>query len=298
MSDVTDLWVVIPVHNRREFTRACLASLSRQTDTRFNTVVVDDGSGDGTGEMIASNFPDVVVLVGDGDLWWSGASNLGVEHALSAGASHILLLNDDTQPCTDFVETFRRDAQSCDRCLLVARGIDRDTGTTAYSGERIDWLRARFDPVLELSDDGKMVGLHAVTHTPGRGLLVPVEAFQEVGLFDARRFPQTAADFDFSQRAARAGFSLFCDYDAVLAMYPQETGGHTFRSQPSVRNFWRHLFDRKGAGNLVYFWRYGVRNAPRRYVVPFLVVGSARRIGGYLRAWVRPSRTGAKSCSM
>lgn len=292
MIEPSRLWIVIPVHNRRDLTRRCLGRLDAQVDRAFEVVVVDDGSSDGTSEMIRHDFPGVNVLIGDGSLWWSGACNLGVRHALAHGATHVLLLNDDTEPASDMVAVLKRDAAAHERCLLVARSVDVNTGESVYTGERIDWVRGRFVPFVECDADGGLHGLHPVTHTPGRGLLVPSETFEEVGLFDARAFPQTAADYDFSQRAARAGYELFCDYDAVLSAYPEETGGSRFRGDPSIANLWRHLFSRKGAGNLPYFWRYGARHAPRSTVVPFLVAGTARRVGGYIRDWPARRRGG------
>lgn len=279
------LWVVIPVHNRVALTRKCLEALRSQTDPDFTVLVVDDGSRDGTSEMIASEFPAVLVLAGDGNLWWSGAVNTGIRLALSKGAAQVLLLNDDTEPSSDFIERIVAHGHQCGRCLLVARGVDIETGETCYSGERVDWLRAEF--VAIEPPGGQLHGLHDATHLPGRGLLVPAAAFEEVGLFDAARFPQTAADYDFSQRAARLGYRLAVDYDAVIAMYPKATGGYAMRARPSLKNMWAHLFSIKGAGNLIYFWRYGIRNCPRRYLVPFLLVGTARRVGGYVRDWAR-----------
>ena len=48
--------IVIPVHNRRELTRNCLLSLQKQTYKNFSVIIVDDGSTDGTSEMIQKEF--------------------------------------------------------------------------------------------------------------------------------------------------------------------------------------------------------------------------------------------------
>jgi GT2 family glycosyltransferase len=73
------IFIVIPVHNRRDFTRECLLSLRKQTYKNFKVIIVDDGSMDGTGDMIEKDFPEVIPLKGDGELWWTGATNMGVE---------------------------------------------------------------------------------------------------------------------------------------------------------------------------------------------------------------------------
>jgi GT2 family glycosyltransferase len=57
--------IVIPVHNRKNFTRDCLISLRDQT-IEHKTIIVDDGSSDGTREMLQVEFPEIVVIEGDG----------------------------------------------------------------------------------------------------------------------------------------------------------------------------------------------------------------------------------------
>ena len=52
----TQLSVLIASHNRRELLRRCLDSLARQTQdpATFAVIVADDGSTDGTADMVAS----------------------------------------------------------------------------------------------------------------------------------------------------------------------------------------------------------------------------------------------------
>ena len=54
--------VIIPVHNRRETTLACLRRLTADGVPAWSRiVVVDDGSTDGTGEAVRVEFPDVEI---------------------------------------------------------------------------------------------------------------------------------------------------------------------------------------------------------------------------------------------
>ena len=64
--------IVIPVHNRKQYTRDCLHSLQKQTISSYRVIIVDDGSTDGTREMLRREFPEVIVLTGDGNLFWTG----------------------------------------------------------------------------------------------------------------------------------------------------------------------------------------------------------------------------------
>jgi GT2 family glycosyltransferase len=281
-----DLHLVIPVHNRKALTRGCLAALAKQTVTGFTTIVVDDGSTDGTADMLGVEFPQTVLLRGDGSLWWSGATNLGVDWALKRQARWIMTLNDDTLPRPDFIEKMLFWAERTPHALIGAFAVDAESGKAVYGGERIRWLTAGFADLLAEIPPDKRHGLHEVTHYPGRGLLIPAEAFSSIGLFDARRFPQAAADYDFTLRARRHGFKIFSNHDAVLEIFPKESGDARLVDTRSVTNYVRHLFDLKGGGNLRRFVVFAVRNCPPWYLPMFLLAGVVRRVGGYPLRWL------------
>src|SRR5687768_17351615 len=92
------IYIVIPVHNRLDATRECLESVKSQPYKYFKVVLIDDGSTDGSSEYVKEKYPEVTVLKGDGDLWWTGATNLGVQYALQhcRENDYVLTLNNDT----------------------------------------------------------------------------------------------------------------------------------------------------------------------------------------------------------
>ena len=92
--------VVIPAHDGLELTRRCLSALEAQRPAEFETVLVDDGSTDGTTDYVRTRHPDVTVLRRDGTLWWSGAVNAGCRHAIAHGADVVVLFNNDNVDCS------------------------------------------------------------------------------------------------------------------------------------------------------------------------------------------------------
>lgn len=274
------LFVVIPVHNRREQTRGCLQRLGRQTRRDFRVIVVDDGSSDGTSEMIRSDYPDVQVLAGDGTLWWTAATNLGVKCALESGAGSVLCLNNDTQPALDLIERLLQTSAVHPDALIGASAVDTVTGRPCFTGERVRWWTAGAHSML---NDRKcsLERTIEVSHAPGRGLLIPARVFLDIGLFDARHFPQAAADYDFTHRARRAGYGIICDRGAVLSFDSANSGGAAYYRKKGCANYARHLFTRKGDGNLRTFFWYAVRNCPLILLPVCLIAGLLRRVCGY-----------------
>src|SRR5436305_883820 len=98
--------IVAPVHNRKAITLQCLKSLSRinRVGLDISIVIVDDGSTDGTTEAISSQYPDVDIVAGDGNLWFTEGTNVGIRRALSRDPEYVLLINDDQVFDSDFLK--------------------------------------------------------------------------------------------------------------------------------------------------------------------------------------------------
>ncbi len=275
------IYIIIPVFNRKALTRQCLRSLALQTYDEFQIVVVDDGSTDGTSEMLSKEFPEVNVLSGDGNFWWTKCMNAGVNFALSHQADYVLSLNNDTICPDTFLENMIFWADQKPSALIGALGVDAATQKIVYGGQKIRWHRAGYENILDTIPESSRKGLYEVTHFPGRGLLIPSEVFNIVGLFDEVHFPHYVADIDFTQRAIRHGFKVYINYDAPLLIFPDISSGNALRQHRTLGNYWRHLFSIKGKANLREFFIYAFRHCPKKYLVPYLLIGFLRRILGY-----------------
>ncbi len=275
------LYIVIPVFNRWHYTQACLESLRRQTNQAFRTVVVDDGSTDETAAGLARDFPEVQVVTGDGNLFWTAGVNAGIRQALALGATRVMTLNNDVLTAPDFVAQMLTAADQHPRAVLGAFELDATTGEALYGGERLDFrTNTRHDLLAELPA-AQRTGLHPVTYLPGRGLLVPKAVVEAIGLFDEKRLPHYLADFDYTSVARLAGFPVYCNYAAKLSTYPEESGQTLTRKQRSLKGYVQHLFGIRGGGNMLNFTRFALKNCPKPYLPYFLLNGYARRLLGY-----------------
>ncbi|OON65690.1 glycosyltransferase family 2 protein [Hymenobacter sp. CRA2] len=275
------LYIVIPVFNRWAFTRDCLLALRGQTTQAFRTIVVDDGSTDGTSTHLAAEFPEVEVVQGTGSLFWTAGVNLGIRRALAHGATHVMTMNNDVVAAPDFVAQMLRCAADNPRAVLGALELDIATGEPVYGGETFSWLTHRRRDLLQVLPPPKRQGLHPVTYLPGRGLCIPAEVLRTVGLFDERRLPHYLADFDYTSTARRHGFPVLLNYDARLSTYPDESGQEQTRKQRSLRGYYQHLFGIRGGGNLRNFTHFALKNCPPPYLPLFLLNGYTRRLVGY-----------------
>ena len=99
----SDVSVVLVCWNNKDYLEPCLISLyENELSFSFDVVVVDNGSTDGSQEMLSEKFPQALLIQNDRNVGLSTASNQGIE---ATTGRYILLLNNDTLVNQDSLET-------------------------------------------------------------------------------------------------------------------------------------------------------------------------------------------------
>lgn len=281
------IYVIIPVHNRRELTRVCLSCLRAQTETH-QVIVVDDGSTDGTATTIAQEFPDVTVLTGTGSLWWAGGTNLGIRHVLPRLNTNdfVLTLNDDTEVGPDYLARLLLAYDANKPALIGSISVDiRNPARLLYAGMRVNMVTASFtDQATDQfhNQAGQLPASQPYLSTdclPGRGMLITAGIFNAIGLFDDAHFPHHMADIDFSIRARKAGFALLVATDCVVLEHAEATALQ-LNKPVSLRVFWAALFATRSPIKIRTRYAFARRHAP---IMPiFLALDLSRIMGGYV----------------
>ncbi len=242
---------VMPVHNNLAYTKQSLTALGRSTFSSLSILLVDDGSTDGTAEVVGRDFPQVEVLRGDGSLWWAGAMSLAVEAVLSRAGpgDYLFSLNNDTRFEPDLLEKLVRASQLNSRAIVACACHNARDGQPLDVGGRFDWARARRIYSSEIVLKSQLPCVDGFDFLTSRGVLYPVEVFRRVGNFRADVLPHYHADMELSFRARQRGFRLFVCTEAVLNVYVDpETSGvhHSGHPEPvSLGQAWEILSSRK-----------------------------------------------------
>ena len=85
--------VVVVNFNGKKFLNACLDALLRQTFRDFEVILVDNGSTDGSAELIRDRYPSVILVSTGSNFGFAGGSNAGIR---AARGQFIVTLNNDT----------------------------------------------------------------------------------------------------------------------------------------------------------------------------------------------------------
>lgn len=204
------VWIIVPAHNRRDITKRCMAHLEGLGIRAWAKVlVIDDGSTDGTSEMLRERFPWVHVVNGDGHLWWGGAIRLGMKTAFADGAECVCWLNDDSLPGRGSLERLSHLAMERKAvCGGVCRTPD---GAFVYSG---GFIQKRW-PRHFCSAPDPREPLLPVEWLHGNMVAIPACVCARIGLPEGHWIKHNFADVDFTLRAHRAGIPVFLEPSAV-----------------------------------------------------------------------------------
>jgi GT2 family glycosyltransferase len=239
---ISMIYILLPIHNRRISTQRFISCLKRQSYKDYTLVLIDDGSTDGTEEMVRSQISSLKVIKGKGDWWWAGALQQGyswLKRKEVDNNSIILIINDDTVFPDNFLERGEKILNDTSDSLLLAQCYSRQTNKLIDSGVYADWEHFKFTPVFEPD---------RVNCLSTNGLFIKWKDFQAIGGFRPKLLPHYTSDYEFTIRAHRIGMKLVTHPELKLYLDEETTGYRQFKTD----NFWEFLsqyFSKKSAVN-------------------------------------------------
>ncbi len=239
------VFVLLPVHNRREITRQFVACLAAQTHPRTQLIVIDDGSTDGTAAMVMQALPKAVIIKGDGNWWWSGSMQRGYEWLLRHAPGNddvVLLANDDIRFEPDFLKRAITRLQGQPDALLGSRLLHRKGDVPLETGVHANLRRFTFRSVKPEE---------AIDCLPTRALFLRWSDMRRLGGFHPRLLPQYWADYEYTLRARRLNLRCVTSGDVTINANMETTGHHDLDALTG-RKFVRSLFSVKTPLNPVY----------------------------------------------
>ena len=218
---------VVLTYDGRDLALQAIASLGEMTGPAFDTILVDNGSSDGTAAAVAAAFPDVAVVRTEENLGAAGGYNLGFGTALDRGYDYLLVLNNDIAVHPAMLAELLAVAERDPRigCVGPKTYDFWDRRRLASAG---GILRFRESVTCERGqgelDHGQYDRDEEVAYLNGCGMLIRREALAAAGLWDPV-FHLSVEDADWCTRARRAGFSCWYAHRAILYhMVSQATG--------------------------------------------------------------------------
>lgn len=93
--------IIVLNWNGKESLRHCLSSIQRVVYKPLEVIVVDNGSSDGSADMVRRKFPKTILLENQKNLGYAGGNNVGIRKSTG---DYVFILNNDTEITNDFLE--------------------------------------------------------------------------------------------------------------------------------------------------------------------------------------------------
>lgn len=261
------LSIVIVTYNSASVIRNCLGSIpggwggdsASAVGDEVETIVVDNGSTDGTVELIKGEFPWVRLLCGHGNLLFAGGNNYGFQQA---AAPLIFMLNPDTVVHPGALKALAHFAAAHPEAGMIAPRTVNPDGSLQHNTFRFPSLRTAFYGFFEMLApmDSPQNGRYPpedyervrdVEHILGATLLFRRELYEQLPGMD-EKFGIYFEETDWCYRAHRAGWKLLYTPEATIT----HLGAHSTSKAPekSSAQFYQSqsYFYRKNYGLLKY----------------------------------------------
>lgn len=206
MSDRVEIIVVN--WNRWRTTLRCLHSLDALDYRPYHTVVVDNGSTDGSELCIRRERPDIEIVQAGANLGYAGGNNIGLRRALERTAPFVWILNNDGLPESGALRELMACMETEQRLGVLASRV------CTVEGQHQDELAFSTTAVgCLIPDEIACAGCvtsgdyHEVAVVAGPSLLLRTDALRDVGLFDESYF-HFFEEVDLVERARRAGWKV------------------------------------------------------------------------------------------
>lgn len=274
------LYVILPVHNRRCITEKFIRALISQTYSNYKLILVDDGSTDGTAEMVLSYLPESVVLRGDGNLWWAGALQKAYDwlREYATDEDICLIINDDVTFDENFLEIGVNKISSMEKTLLLAYCYKRDNFDLIDRGVNFDYRTLSFKQVERIEE---------INCLSTRGLFLRFKDFKEIGGFYPKLLPHYLSDYEFTIRAYRKGFRLLTSENLKLYLDTSATGVHHIENYKSFFEYYAIYFSNRNSLNPLHWINFVVLAVPFPYKILHVLKISLRMIRDLLKPFVR-----------
>jgi GT2 family glycosyltransferase len=274
-----DLSIIIVSYNTKEITTDCLKSVIKYTkDLKYEIIVVDNGSQDGSVERLtelSQKYPQVVFINAKANLGFGKANNLG---AKNAKGEYLLLLNSDTlvfdNAIKESLDSLKQipdcGAFSC-KLLNADKSVQASGGHFPTFGNVFAWqffiddlpligrLIPSFHPQLASYDKNKQMDW-----ITGAFMIISHQVFDKVNGFDENIFMYTE-EMELCFRLTKFGYKTIYHISPTIIHLGGASGGSVFALTSEVKN-------------MIYFWKKHKPSWQLPFIKAFFYIGSLLRL--------------------
>jgi len=226
------IYICFPVYNRIQLTIKCIESILTSTFKDYKIVILDDGSTDGSTEIINETYPDIIILKGDGTFFWAKGMNTCLEYVLTISNDNdfVLMLNNDVEIEETTLNELIFKYQSlntecilgCFNLIIDNKNCIENSGYIIKKYGFIQNLNPRFKHYAKI--DSVKEELIKVDSLAAKGAFLSIKIIKKIGLIDEYHFRQYHGDSTYFYRTNIYNIPIFIYVNAKLYSHLYLTG--------------------------------------------------------------------------
>lgn len=269
---------MIPTYNRSILLNRLITSIDNQELPHYvslSILVVNDGSTDDTLTSLISRYPGVSMINGNGNWWWTKCINEGMRFAFDKDTDFVLWMNDDNELPNDYISKLISAYRSIPgHSILGSASISIETprrvDSSGYAKHNkfLNKLYPHWPIGSEINADFK--GVHPTCSLSGRGTLVPLSVFKQLGELDERLI-QYGSDDDYVMRALKMNIPAFISFDAMVLNHTKLTSKERDIKSQSIRTYMNSFLNPHSANSLKKHWRIYTKHCVSLFAPIYLI---------------------------
>ncbi len=198
--------VVVLIWNGAADTLACLASLAKVRQPEFTTILADNGSTDGSVDLVRRAFPEVEILETGRNLGFAGGNNAAFRSLRGRGFDNVVFLNNDTVVDPGFLQPLVETLRDGWVGIVAPKILYMDDPSHIwYAGGVVSRATGLIEHIGIRQPDGpRFVAPKPVGYATGCCLAMRCRDFEAVGGFD-EHFGMYGEDVDLSMKVRERG---------------------------------------------------------------------------------------------
>lgn len=257
--------IIIPHFNGKEILTNCLNSVMKNGFKDYEIIVVDNGSSDGSQDLIRNEFKNVILIENETNKGYAGGCNSGISKSLG---KYILFLNNDVEVAENFLEEMYIAMNSDEYVGLVQPKLLSMQKKTHFdysggAGGEIDIFGfpfARGRVFIELEEDESQYNdmTNEIFWASGTAVLIRKSLLDKIGSFDEDFFAHME-EIDLNWRAQLFGYKSIVTLKTFLYHY----SGYTLSAENPRKMYLNHrnnlIMILKNYSLLTLLWVFPIR---------------------------------------
>jgi len=200
--------IVVLNWNGKKNTIECLMSLKNVDYPRFEIIVVDNASTDGSQISVKETFPDITLIESRENMGFGPGLNAGLRKAKTRAPDYVLCMNNDVIVDKDFLKEMVKVGEMGAKIggLAPMEYVHDDPDRINYAG---GIMRPFGDKIFGHGkiDRGQFSLIRGISLLSGPAMMIKTDALLNTGLFDERFF-YGPEDRDIALRLRKSGYFI------------------------------------------------------------------------------------------